>query len=235
MPTSESFKNVMTGLAALAVPIAVAYLANYYSASIKDKDVGVKFVELAITILSKDPNQSDANIRRWATKILERYSDVPLGDEARKDIIDTVPLPKIRDTPIADGSRYVSGLRAITQVIVRDTQQDDFQKEIAGLQEGRVAYHYLIAKDGAIHRLADENNVAFHTAGRNQDSIGIGLLHVSGSTYETAQIDALRNLLSDIVRRRSIPKTRIFSATDVDPSRRSDFGTIREVVTTGLP
>lgn len=239
MSKSEAFKNVVTGLAALAVPIAVAVVGHIYAAAAKDKDVGIRFVELAINILSKEPTSADANVRRWAIRVLDKYSDVQISQEARQDIIERVPLPvsppKIVDTPLPEGSRATTGTRFISRIIVRDTQQDDIDQELQGLRRSRVAYHYLIAKDGTTHSLADENDVAFHTAGHNADSIGIGLLHVSGSEYTPEQVEALSALLSDIVARRRIAKASILAATDVDPRRRSDFPRIKDKVVARLP
>lgn len=232
MSKSEAFKNVMTGLAAIAVPVTVAYVGNYFAVATKDKDVGVKFVELAVGILSKEPTKADANVRKWATRILEKYAGVDLDEQARQDIINDVPLPSIVETPLPEGSRNASGPRVINRIIIRDTQQDDLQEELKGLRTGRVAYHYLIAKDGTTHRLVDEAKVAFHTARNNEDSIGIGILHTSGTDYTQQQIDTLVELLSNIMRRRSIQKTNVLSASDVDPSKPSDFPRIRENVLT---
>jgi len=139
-------------------------------------------------------------------------------------------LPSV-ETKVKGGSKAVATLRPVTRIIVRDTQQADLRAELGGLQAGRVSYHYLIDQEGKIHRLKNENDVAFHTTGANQDSIGIGVLHVSGSgDYTPQQVKSLASLIKEIASRRGISPDRIFSAKDIDPRRASDFGMIKEQI-----
>jgi hypothetical protein len=234
MPSFEGLKNLASAAAAIAVPIIVALLGSYYTSAIKEREVSAKFVELAVQILSKEPTntEADTRIRTWATKILDQNSGVEFDSKTRDDIIKRAPLPRLVETPLEGGSRQVSGTRQISRIIVRDTQEDDLKKELEGLRQGQVAYHYLIAKDGNIHRLKDENEIAFHTARFNEDSIGIGILHVSGTDYTPQQVDSLSDLIAGIVKRRSIPKSNISGASEVDPTRKSDFPKIKEQVLT---
>lgn len=224
MPSSETFKNLASGMAAIAVPIAVAVLGSYYTSAAKEREVSAKFVELAVGILAKPPGDTDQGIRNWATEVLDRYSGVEFDAATRAAIINRVALPTIVDTPVEGGSRTPATARRISRIIVRDTQQTDLQTELAGLRLGRVSYHYLVDRSGTVHRLKPEGDIAYHSAGANADSIGIGLSHVSGQGgYTSAQIAALTGLLREIGVRRGLARGRVFSATDIDPRRRSDF------------
>lgn len=99
-----------------------------------------------------------------------------------------------------------------------------------------VSAHYLIDEDGAVIRLVDEENRAWH-AGRsswrgitdiNSASVGIELVnpgHEFGyRPFPEAQIQALLPLLADIVKRHDIPRANIVGHSDVAPARKDDPG-----------
>ena len=177
-------------------------------------------------------SEADAGIRRWTTTILDQNSGVQFDSTTRDDIIKRVPLPRIINTPIEGGSRQIAGTRQINRIIVLNTQDDDLQSELDGLRQGRVAYHYFIAKSGDVHRLKEESEVAYHTPRYNEDSIGIGVLHVTGNDYTQQQVDSLSDLVANIAKRQSIPKSNVVAASEVNPARKSDFGKIKERVLT---
>jgi N-acetyl-anhydromuramyl-L-alanine amidase AmpD len=110
--------------------------------------------------------------------------------------------------------------------------------EIEALKQYGVAYHYLIDVSGEIRKLVEESNAAYHTSNRNINSIGIGLIHISGSEYPKDQINSLVSLLTDIVKRRKINLNRIIAASQVDSKKRSDIpkllSNIREKIKNNL-
>ena len=232
MANFEGLKNLASAVAVVAVPVVVAVVGSYYTTVTKEREVSGKFVELAVQILSKEPTrtETDARIRTWATTILDQYSGVRFDTKTRDDIVNNSPLPRIINTPIDWGSRQPSGVRQISRIVVRDTQEEDLQKELEGLKFGQVAYHYLILKDGEIRKLKDENEIAFHTARFNEDSIGIGVMHVSGSDYTAKQIESLAGLIGTIAKRQSIPQSNIVGPSELDSTRKGDFTKIKERV-----
>jgi N-acetylmuramoyl-L-alanine amidase len=95
---------------------------------------------------------------------------------------------------------------------------------------GRVSAHYLIAKNGTIYQLVDEQKRAWH-AGRshwgadtdlNSSSIGIELNNNGHEPFPNAQIDALLQLLEDIQHRYHIPSANIMGHSDIAPRRKVD-------------
>jgi hypothetical protein len=85
----EKFKIV----SAVFVPAAITLVGHWYTSAIAEQEVQAKFVELGVTILQAPPSESTANLRAWATSVLNRYSGVPLSSKARRDLIDSVPIP----------------------------------------------------------------------------------------------------------------------------------------------
>ena len=119
--------------------------------------------------------------------------------------------------------RVPSTPRVVTEVILTDTDTVSVEREVVGLQELRVSYHYLIDENGGIHTLVPEQHVAYHVTGRNSSSIGIGILHKLGTEYPAEQIQSLSALLSDIAIRHKIQPYNVLSRNAVQPDRSQDI------------
>jgi len=99
----------------------------------------------------------------------------------------------------------------------------------------KVSAHYLISREGSIHKLVDEENVAWHAGksslrGRevnsscNDFSIGIELMGGKNFDYTEAQYEALIELIKDIRTRYTIPKENIVGHDFIAPGRKIDPG-----------
>jgi AmpD protein len=104
---------------------------------------------------------------------------------------------------------YASGIN------VDPARWDDPQLVMHIFRDYRVSAHYLIARDGAIHRLVDERHVAWHAGGSimpapdnrrgvNRFSIGIELIGTRASGFTDAQYAALAELVRGITGRHPI-------------------------------
>jgi hypothetical protein len=71
------------------VPLAAAWLAVSVNNSIRERDVRVRMVELAIDILKAPAltTRSDAALRSWATRLVNTYSGVPLVEERPAGVV----------------------------------------------------------------------------------------------------------------------------------------------------
>jgi N-acetylmuramoyl-L-alanine amidase len=95
-----------------------------------------------------------------------------------------------------------------------------------------VSAHYLIDCRGKIVRMVDESDRAWHAgAGQwgdvvdvNSRSIGIELANSGSGPFAAAQMDALEDLLRDIIKRRTIAPERVIGHSDMAPSRKIDPG-----------
>jgi len=92
-----------------------------------------------------------------------------------------------------------------------------------------VSPHYLVARDGTVYRLVEEQNVAYHAGdskmpdGRtnvNTFSIGIEIIGKDDGTPSDEQYAALEKLLSDIKSRNDIKH--IVGHSDIAPGRKTD-------------
>ncbi|MEP6785614.1 MAG: N-acetylmuramoyl-L-alanine amidase [Sphingomonadales bacterium] len=102
--------------------------------------------------------------------------------------------------------------------------------------EAKVSAHYLVAEDGQIVRLVDEEDRAWH-AGQsrwreiddvNSASVGIEIVnpgHEFGyRPFPEAQIEALIPLVADIKDRHAITRGNVVGHSDIAPARKQDPG-----------
>lgn len=102
--------------------------------------------------------------------------------------------------------------------------------------EAKVSAHYMIAEDGNVLRLVDENRRAWH-AGKsswrgitdvNSASVGIELVnpgHEYGyRPFPEPQMSALLPLLAQIIKRHGIKPGNVVGHSDVAPARKDDPG-----------
>jgi N-acetylmuramoyl-L-alanine amidase len=139
--------------------------------------------------------------------------------------------------------RYTAtGQNSRVQYIILHYTSTDLPHSLRLLTEEDVSSHYLIGDaPPTIYRLVDENRRAWHAGvsqwqGRtwlNGTSIGIELVNQGYSDgpdgrhwhpYAPAQIEALVELLKDIVQRHQLPLGSIIAHSDVAPQRKVDPG-----------
>lgn len=126
----------------------------------------------------------------------------------------------------------------ISMLVLHYTGMQDGPLAIERLRtpEARVSAHYVVAEDGQILRLVDEEKRAWH-AGRsfwrnvtdiNSASIGIEIInpgHEFGyRPFPTEQMDALIPLVADIVGRWKIRPAYVVGHSDIAPARKEDPG-----------
>lgn len=142
---------------------------------------------------------------------------------------------KVEDRPSPNHGARRSGYDAPDLVMIHYTAMTggpDLALKRLCLPEAEVSAHYLIAEDGRIFRLVAEENRAWHAgAGRwgachdvNSASIGIELSNTGIAPFAAAQMDALDDLLSDILARTAIPRHRVIGHSDAAPGRKIDPG-----------
>lgn len=95
----QKLEAISKVIAAIFIPLAVAYLGNQVASANKQRDTETKFVELATAILSKEPaaNQTSEhqNLRKWAVDVINRFSGVPMSSETAQALVQTTALPQV--------------------------------------------------------------------------------------------------------------------------------------------
>ena len=92
--------KILSGVASvIVIPIVLLVIGNDFSAATKERELQGKYVELAAGILREAPSPETANLRSWATEVINQYSGVPLSPQTRKDLIETTVLPSVTERP----------------------------------------------------------------------------------------------------------------------------------------
>lgn len=79
--------QVITGLiGTILVPFVAAYIGNSINQSIKNNELGLSYVQLAVGILREQPKPETENLRKWAIEVVNNYSAVDLPEEARLEL-----------------------------------------------------------------------------------------------------------------------------------------------------
>lgn len=111
----------------------------------------------------------------------------------------------------------------------------EYSADDGQLKSVRVSAHYLITRQGEIHKLVEEQNVAWHAGlsslrGRqidnscNEFSIGIELMGGENFEYTDEEYQSLIELIRDIRTRYSIAKDNIVGHDFIAPGRKEDPG-----------
>jgi N-acetylmuramoyl-L-alanine amidase len=126
----------------------------------------------------------------------------------------------------------------VTILVLHYTGMQDGASAIARLAdpEAKVSAHYVVAEDGQIVRMVDEEKRAWHaglsywrgTTGLNSHSVGIEIVnpgHEFGyRPFPEAQIEALIPLVKDITHRHKITRGNVVGHSDIAPTRKLDPG-----------
>lgn len=79
-------------LSQIAIPIILVILGTLFNNSFKEKELRVKYIEIAVSILSNKATAEALPLRNWAINTINHYAETKLTPEA-KEIVRVRPLP----------------------------------------------------------------------------------------------------------------------------------------------
>lgn len=126
----------------------------------------------------------------------------------------------------------------VTMIVLHYTGMQDGESAIARLRdpEAKVSSHYVVAEDGTVLRLVDEDRRAWHAGAShwrdiedvNSASVGIEIVnpgHEFGyRPFPDEQVEAVIRLVHDIKDRHQITRGNIVGHSDIAPARKRDPG-----------
>lgn len=101
MSNWEKVKIVGGLLASVLIPLTVVFVGHEYSKATKEREIGAKYVELAIGILRSPPLDEYYDVRAWAVEVVVRHSDVPLTSTQKEYLKRTGVLEDIGAVVVA--------------------------------------------------------------------------------------------------------------------------------------
>jgi hypothetical protein len=73
-------------IAEIVAIIAAIWFGQIISSSIKNRELSLKYVQVAVGILSSEPSEDTKHLRSWAADIINEYSDIKLNEEAKEEL-----------------------------------------------------------------------------------------------------------------------------------------------------
>lgn len=91
-------------IAEVSAIIAAIIFGQIISSSIKNRELGLSYVQLATGILRSEPSEDTKHLRNWAVDIINEYSKVKLNEEAKNELRKTrfILVQPPDDMPIYD-------------------------------------------------------------------------------------------------------------------------------------
>jgi len=98
--TKPWWESASVALAALLVPVVVAVVGSSFSSAVTNREIDIRFVELAVDILQEEPDEESRGLRDWAIDVIDEYSGIQMSDEARESLQeDALPLSLLSSMP----------------------------------------------------------------------------------------------------------------------------------------
>jgi len=169
-----------------------------------------------------------------SVKLFAQIDSLPVKPETLEKMITPTAL-NIKDKLFSNGFRKYEGQRRINAIVLHSAyclnSSDSFNLECV-LHEFKsygVSAHYIIDRQGNIHRLVKENDVSYH-AGKgtlpdgntspNTSSIGIEIINSKTGKFSYLQYLSAIRLVKDIQKRHPIKY--VLGHHEIAPSRKTD-------------
>lgn len=94
--TIDLYSKVISSIATILIPILVVWMGNRLSRAFKEKEIRLKYIEMAIDVLKEKPESKDLDIRQWAIDIITEYSEIELPKTAQTRLLKEQSLPSDR-------------------------------------------------------------------------------------------------------------------------------------------
>jgi hypothetical protein len=82
----ERIRILASVASTVLIPVVIAVVTNGYTSAIKQNELGVRYVEIALSILRAPPSEQTSSLRKWAIEVVNTNSQVPLPAEALKEL-----------------------------------------------------------------------------------------------------------------------------------------------------
>ena len=80
----------------------LTFVGIIINSTLKQQEIRVEYVQIAISILSEEPTDDLQPLRAWAVDVLQEYSPVPL-DSLALELLKNKPFPARRALTTEDG------------------------------------------------------------------------------------------------------------------------------------
>lgn len=165
-------QTVSTIIASVLIPIVIAFIGHIVNQSIKNNELSLSYIELAVGILKDEPKPGTENLRAWAIDVVNNYSSVKLTTDAKKELRER-PLPligSIDHNPLSERADFLRRNKS---------------KQISKGAEGsyQIEQHILLDASGEPVSVVETQN----TSGKLEEHKFV-VLHFTGGTSSEATL-----------------------------------------------
>lgn len=239
MPKALIFILVIIALALLGAEVFWWYSNKESAQSVMFRNTSP---DLSQETAREEPLSPQENIRK-EIETLEEEKEKELSASVASSIATPVATPsdppnsspKITNRLMNSGFAVPKSPRKIDTIVLHSSYNSlggdpySVEKIVAIYKDYGVGAHYIIDREGTIHRLVEDKNIAYHAGaskmpdGRtnvNDFSLGIELVNTMEDTYRSAQYQALNDLTEYLKKTYSIKH--IVGHSDIAPGRKTD-------------
>ena len=111
----DKLRSVSSAIAAILIPVVIAVVGGTVNFAISKQQMGIQMIDFAIKILKTEESAEEENeksaLSKWAFAIINKYSDVPIPEEAQAQILDDPSiLPEFTES-VRDSKDWSLSLR----------------------------------------------------------------------------------------------------------------------------
>ena len=88
----SKIKILSVSFYSIVIPVLLGFIGHSYTESIKEREIQGKFIELGVRILGQVPTEYNQNLRGWAVRVINKYSDVPIDEATKNELIKNTPI-----------------------------------------------------------------------------------------------------------------------------------------------
>lgn len=92
----ETLNIIIKIVSTILIPVMVVWFGNRVSRAIKEKEIRVKYIEIAIDILKEKPDEKEQEIRQWAINVINEFSELKLPETVQQTLVKDKPLTRER-------------------------------------------------------------------------------------------------------------------------------------------
>ncbi|MEM7207506.1 MAG: hypothetical protein AAF434_06765 [Pseudomonadota bacterium] len=88
----EKLKILSIAVSSIIIPIVIAIVGHMFSKASAERELQGRFIELSVQILEQEPSEHTKNLRSWAVNVINQYSEVPIDEITKEELIESVPI-----------------------------------------------------------------------------------------------------------------------------------------------
>lgn len=121
--TINKITAIVNTLSLLAIPIAISIIPLKYQESMQRDKINSEYIALAVTILKDEPTENNKQIRTWAVRLIDKYSEVKLSSVQQEELIKKSRLLGVESTD-KDTVRHYAHTRSNGYTLLHDLKSN---------------------------------------------------------------------------------------------------------------